>query len=410
MSVRIDRISLARFDEVIEADTGYLRISGIASQVGVLEYGLADGMDEDGVFEFVPPETVASAVDSLIGKPITNDHPPVMLTAENTSEYQVGVIVGVQIEGDGDSTILRIDALITDAETIKDIQAGKKELSPGYHTKVDDAPGIWHGQRFDGIQGPRQYNHLAIVDLARAGDTNRFDQLKEVYRCDGIKFQKGGAMTVEKDKKTKKDASDDENLDEGMVKLKIGDKEFTVAKEVADAFAAKSKSDEDHDEDDKKDEGDEDDKKDEGDEDDMKDKTDNLSKAQVVQAEALFNRILDKRDSAVKAESFRLDAVNRVRGSLAESYDFEGKKPAQMYFDAITELSKPAAKDAREHRDCANTLKGIFIGLKNSEKRDANQNGKTTKLDSKDEEDTIEAARKRQDARKQNKPAKKEVA
>ena len=97
----------------VDPDTGFMRMSGTASLVGVLEYGRADGAPRDGFLEFVSPEVVADAgsIAGLRGLPITNDHPSEMLDTSNTARYQIGSIADARAEGSGDNTLLRIDAL-----------------------------------------------------------------------------------------------------------------------------------------------------------------------------------------------------------------------------------------------------------------------------------------------------------
>jgi hypothetical protein len=52
---------------------------------------------------------------------------------------------------------------VQDAGLIKAIEKGeRRELSPGYVCHVEENPGSWNGERYDGIQRNIIYNHLAI--------------------------------------------------------------------------------------------------------------------------------------------------------------------------------------------------------------------------------------------------------
>lgn len=108
------------------------------------------------------PETIAS----FSGKPVTNDHPPALLSETDTRKYQIGVLLNPR-RGEGvDSEYLMADLLITDADTIALIVARKKrEVSPGYDAELEEVkPGL-------GRQTSILGNHLAIVDRGRGGST-----------------------------------------------------------------------------------------------------------------------------------------------------------------------------------------------------------------------------------------------
>jgi hypothetical protein len=92
----------------------------------------ADGIirihrDESDVFSPI-------AVASFNGKPITNDHPPQKVDPLTWKDYAIGVVLNPH-RGDGallDSDFLYADLLIQDADAIRDVREGKRELSAGY--------------------------------------------------------------------------------------------------------------------------------------------------------------------------------------------------------------------------------------------------------------------------------------
>lgn len=105
----------------------------------------------------------AAAMASFEGKPFTNDHPPVLLTPENATQYTVGHVQNVR-RGVGEFVdYLVADIHIHDAATISEIQNGKREISCGYeceYTANDDGTLTQKN-----IRG----NHIALVTEGRAG-------------------------------------------------------------------------------------------------------------------------------------------------------------------------------------------------------------------------------------------------
>lgn len=107
---------------------------------------------------------------SLNGKPVTDDHPPVDVDPENWKFYLRGVVVNPR-RGEGEqSDFLVCDLIIYDEETIKDIEAGKREVSCGYNPDYNqlldsnDTPIPGRGEQINII-----YNHLALVKAGRCG-------------------------------------------------------------------------------------------------------------------------------------------------------------------------------------------------------------------------------------------------
>lgn len=112
--------------------------------------------NEDEVFK---PETIAS----FVGKPITNNHPPVDVNPENWKDLVIGTILHPR-RGEGTShNCLVADLMFTEQRAIDMVLDGKVELSCGYDVDYEElSPGI--GRHFN-IVG----NHLALVDQGRAG-------------------------------------------------------------------------------------------------------------------------------------------------------------------------------------------------------------------------------------------------
>ena len=159
----------------VDETTGFLHAKARVTRSGVFDYYTEDG---DLIREYRSPEEVfdEESIQSLRLKPITDDHPEEMVTVDNIKDFQIGT-VGEDIQKDGD--FLTTNIIITDKEMVTTIVNRKKanlpiELSLGYNCDVLPDMGIhdtdgWytHSQR------KIKYNHLSIVDKARAGSDVR---------------------------------------------------------------------------------------------------------------------------------------------------------------------------------------------------------------------------------------------
>ena len=156
---------------------GYLVASVLCARTGIQGYlGTELDKPELPIVKVYRPESSVFAKDSLstfVGKPTTNDHPPVQVTADNWKEYAVGSI-GEEVLRDGE--YIRVPITLMDATTIKAVQDGKREISMGYDMELDWTPGTTSdGQAYDAIMQNLRMNHLAIVDRGRAGSRARID-------------------------------------------------------------------------------------------------------------------------------------------------------------------------------------------------------------------------------------------
>ena len=209
MSKIFRRFDVAKFDKAEITSQGFLRIPVYAARTGIQVYRTHDGST---VKEYRPPEEVFSekTMSSLRSAPITNEHPKVLVNSDNAKEFVIGYTSDVvSIE---DNQYLKTEAVIMDKKTIEDIQNGKIEVSMGYEVELDETPGEFEGQKFDMIQRNIVHNHMAIVERGRAGPNVK------------LKLDSGDAIEIARLK------------GDSMPKIKVGDKEFEVAKDLADAF------------------------------------------------------------------------------------------------------------------------------------------------------------------------------
>lgn len=146
-----------------------------AGRTGIQHYSGAEvGSTKERVALYRPPEEVFSkdSLATLVGKPITVDHPWPAVDSSNWLQFARGHI-GEGVLRDGE--YIRIPISVMDEAAIKVVESGeKRELSLGYDADIDWTPGITDSNEpFDGVMRALRYNHLSIVDVARAGSQCR---------------------------------------------------------------------------------------------------------------------------------------------------------------------------------------------------------------------------------------------
>ena len=166
--IRIDRNNLPRVQKTSE---GYLRGDAVVTRIGVFPY-----LNEDGStrYELRHPEDVLSqeSLETLKMIPITVDHPSELVSSDNVDGLSVGH-TGESIRVDGRHVKTRLT--ITGAKGVAAVSAGKSELSLGYLQDLVKEDGVYEGQSYTHRQTNIRYNHLALVEVARAGRTARLN-------------------------------------------------------------------------------------------------------------------------------------------------------------------------------------------------------------------------------------------
>lgn len=150
---------------------GYLLASPKVSRTGIQEYlGSEVGRPDLAIVKVYRPESEVFSRDSLHSfahRPVTIDHPPVMVDASNWKKYGVGTI-GDEVVRDGE--FVRVPLMLMDQNAIAQVDSGKVELSMGYTADIIfDAGTTPDGKKYDAYQANIRGNHLAIVDKARGG-------------------------------------------------------------------------------------------------------------------------------------------------------------------------------------------------------------------------------------------------
>lgn len=151
---------------------GFLQGDAIVTNIGVFQYLNPDGSIRR---ELRLPEEVfhPDSLDSLKGKPLTNNHPTVAVDSMNYKDFTIGSC-GTNVKTT--AYHVAVGLTVMDAQAVADIKAKKKvQLSCGYTCDMELAPpnSMYLGMPYDYIQRNIRYNHVSLVDRARAGNDAR---------------------------------------------------------------------------------------------------------------------------------------------------------------------------------------------------------------------------------------------
>lgn len=178
---------------------GYLVAEARVARVGVQLYaGFEVGKTDMEVVRVYRPEGEVFHKDALASfahRPITNDHPSTMVTAENWRDVARGHI-GDEVVRDG--SFVKVPLILMDKGAIDALQAGKRELSAGYDCELKWEAGTTpDGQAYDAQQTNIRINHVALVDRGRAGSACRIGDDGTVT-IQSPEPSKGTDMTLQK--------------------------------------------------------------------------------------------------------------------------------------------------------------------------------------------------------------------
>lgn len=320
ISYRYDFSPIEKYEMTPE---GYLRAWASIARTGIQLYTDADGSVRR---EYRPATEVASpeSLASFAGKAITSEHPPVLLDAENTKDYQVGFSGTEVVYDDG---FVKAVMTITDKDAIERIMRGDaREVSAGYRVNYDPTPGVTeNGEHYDGIQKEIIGNHIAVVRRGRAGPqvklhldrqdaadpsllSNNGDRLmtaKVVF--DGAEFEvtESVALAITKEREDAKMSYEDMK------------KKYDELQAAADSMKSEMDAMEKE----------------------MKGKMD----AAEGRADALAEHVEELKADLAAAKEINLDSMVEERLSLIEkakpvldaAYDFSGKEAREVMVDAI---------------------------------------------------------------------------
>lgn len=241
---------------------GYLLAMPRVARTGIQDYlGSEVGKPELKSVKVYRPESEVFSIDTLnsfAGRPVTVEHPPVLVDANNWKKYSRGQ-TGEDVLRDGE--FMKLSMLVMDSNAIAEIDAGKREISLGYTATLDFTPGVTEsGEAYDAVQRNIRGNHLAIVDAARGGSKLRvIDTLPsqedlfmatKTIMVDGISVEVSdtAAQVVEKtikalNDKAKTDADKIKELEDELAELKGKAKTDTETKDAKIATLEKQLGD-----------------------------------------------------------------------------------------------------------------------------------------------------------------------
>ena len=151
------------------------------------------GLDPKKVYYMLrDPEELEKAVQSFNNLPLLSKHIPV-----SADEPQKDVIVGTTgSDAKFEDGYLKCSLAVWDSEAIAGIESGEQmELSSAYRYVADMTPGEFKGMRYDGVMRDIVGNHVALVDVGRAG--------RDVVVSDADPFSERKVMKLKKGAKAR---------------------------------------------------------------------------------------------------------------------------------------------------------------------------------------------------------------
>lgn len=166
----MDLASVRRVDEqgFLHVDVTNISKATVNGYLGSeIPDGAALGLAPDRIYQLLrDPKELEKAASTFNNLPILRDHQPVA-----SNDYPKDLIIGsTGTEAVYDEPYLKNSIVIWTAQDIADIESKKKcEISCGYRYRVIIEPGFYQGVAIDGRMVDIIGNHVAIVDIGRAG-------------------------------------------------------------------------------------------------------------------------------------------------------------------------------------------------------------------------------------------------
>ena len=125
------------------------------------------GLEPERVYYLLrDPGELAKAASSFARNQLMFKHTAV--SADDPKQDSIAGTIGSEVEFE--SPYLVADLCIWDAEAIAGVETDiVRELSSSYRYRADMTPGMYEGQRYDGVMRDIQGNHVALVKAGRAG-------------------------------------------------------------------------------------------------------------------------------------------------------------------------------------------------------------------------------------------------
>lgn len=186
---------------------------------------------------------------SAAHRPVTNDHPKEFVSADNWKSVAVG---NTADEVTAEGIYIRVPLMVSDGDTIKDIENGKRELSAGYTCDIDWTAGTTpNGEAYDAVQRNIRINHVAVVKHGRAGSEVRIGDAVNWGPAPINDEEKGTRSMTDKLRTILVDGLSVETTDQGAQAIEkltkqLNDSTANIAKLTADHAAALSTKDKEH--------------------------------------------------------------------------------------------------------------------------------------------------------------------
>ncbi len=125
------------------------------------------GLEPERVYYLLrDPGELAKAAPSFARNQLMFVHTPV--SADDPKQESIAGTIGSEVSFE--APYLIADICIWDVEAIAGVETDTvRELSASYRYRADMTPGMYEGQRYDGVMRDIQGNHVALVKAGRAG-------------------------------------------------------------------------------------------------------------------------------------------------------------------------------------------------------------------------------------------------
>lgn len=213
------------------------------ARAGWYEYLEGEVLDSGSMDKIIQvyrsPDEVFSntAIASFEGKPFVDEHPQEeIITPENSSKYTKGTARNVR-RSDSEKDMLIADIVVYDADVIKEIEEGKREISCGYECDYVESDGTYCQTNIRG-------NHVALVDAGRAGHRVRIKDSDIKKKIKDSKGENKGMSKTLRNLTQKKDRPVNKFLVAVGLKHIAKDAEPEEIADVVDAIAEENSCDE----------------------------------------------------------------------------------------------------------------------------------------------------------------------
>lgn len=139
------------------------------------------------------PEELKKAVQTFNNLPLLSKHIPV-----SADEPQKDVIVGTTgSDAKFEDGYLKCSLAVWDSEAITGIESGEQmELSSAYRYTADMTAGEFNGMHYDGVMRDIVGNHVALVDVGRAGRDVVVSDADPFHERNVMKLKKGAQARI----------------------------------------------------------------------------------------------------------------------------------------------------------------------------------------------------------------------